>query len=294
MTPRSIAVFAVLGGIALAAVGYAVGVRNGGQTDRTELTSMVEDILAQSQSASTPPAADATETAGLTDEQQSQVEATIRNYLIANPEIVADAIDALRRKEDQAAQDAQTAAIKDNADLLFNSKNEVVLGNPKGDITLVEFFDYNCGYCRRANADMKKLIDEDPNLRLVLKEFPILSQGSVEAAQVGAAVLLTAPEKYADFHEELITAPGQADGAKALAVAADLGLDTDALKVKADSEEAKNVIVESHQLAEKLDLTGTPSYATPEKVIVGAVGYDALKQAIADARSACKAKTITC
>ncbi len=129
--------------------------------------------------------------------------------------------------------------IKQNNDELFNSPREVVLGNPKGDVTLVEFFDYNCAYCRRAHADMKQLIAEDPNLRVVLKEFPILGDGSVAAAQVAVAVLLTAPDKYAAFHDELITEPGQVDGAKALAVAVDLGMDADKLKVVAASDEAK-------------------------------------------------------
>jgi protein-disulfide isomerase len=232
--------------------------------------------------------------AELSADEQSQVEATIRNYLIANPEIIRDAINELQRREDQAAQAAQSEAITDNASLLFNSSKEVVLGNPKGDVTLVEFFDYNCAYCRRAHADMKKLIADDPNLRVVLKEFPILSDGSVQAAQVASAVLLMAPEKYADFHDALITAPGQVDGAKALALAADLGLDPKAVQEKANSDDAKAVIAEARGLADKLQLTGTPSYATPLRVVVGAVGYDALKQELADARTACKQETITC
>ncbi len=298
MNRQTVAALALFGGVALAAVGYAIGVRNSAPADRGQLTAMVKEIVAESPAsrpaASMTPAPEGTQFAGLSDEAQHQVESTIRNYLIANPEIIRDAINALQLKEDQAAQAAQDAAISDNAGLLFNSKNEVVLGNPKGDVTLVEFFDYNCGYCRRANADMKELIADDPNLRVVLKEFPILGDGSVQAAQIGAAVLLTAPDKYAEFHETLITAPGQADGAKALAVAADLGLDTEALKAKADSDEAKNVIVEAHELAQKLNLTGTPSYATRLKVVVGAVGYDGLKQELAAAREACKDKTVTC
>jgi protein-disulfide isomerase len=178
--------------------------------------------------------------------------------------------------------------IGENKDLIFSSSRQVVLGNPEGDVTLVEFFDYNCGYCRAAHTAMKQLIADDPNLRVVLKEFPILGDESVQAAQVAVAVLLTAPDRYADFHEELITAKGAVDGDRALAVAADIGLDVEALKVKAGSDEVKANIMEVRQLATKLDLTGTPSYVTASAVVVGAVGYDNLKMEIAKAREACQ------
>ena len=227
-------------------------------------------------------------TGGLTDEQRRDVEATIRNYLIANPEIVRDAINALQAKEDAAAQVAQQDAIKQNADALFNAKQEVVLGNLKGDVTLVEFFDYNCAYCRHAHADMQKLIADDPNLRVVLKQFPILGDGSVAAAQVAVAVLLTAPEKYAAFHDELITDKGQVDGNKALAVAQDLGLDLAKIKSLANSDEVKANISEASDLAQKLNVTGTPSYATKLKVVVGAVGLDALKAEVKAVRDCSK------
>jgi protein-disulfide isomerase len=183
----------------------------------------------------------------------------------------------------------QTQAIRENAATLFDSKREVVLGNAKGDVTLVEFFDYNCTYCRRAHADMLTLIKQDPNLRVVLKEFPILGDGSVAAAQVAVAVLLTAPEKYAAFHDELITDRGQADGNKALAVAADIGLDPKALKALANSDEVKANITEANDLAQKLDVSGTPSYATKLKVVVGAVGLDELKAAVKAVRDCNKA-----
>lgn len=232
--------------------------------------------------------APASSAAGLTDEQRHDVEATIRNYLIANPEIIRDAINALQEKEDAAAQVAQEDAIKQNASALFNAKREVVLGNPKGDVTLVEFFDYNCAYCRHAHADMQKLIADDPNVRVVLKQFPILGDGSVAAAQVAVAVLLTAPGKYAAFHDELITDKGQVDGNKALAVAQDVGLDVAKIKALANSDEVKANISESGDLAQKLNVTGTPSYATKLKVVVGAVGLDALKAEVKAVRDCSK------
>ena len=122
--------------------------------------------------------------ASLSEQQQREVEAIIRNYLIANPEIIRDAINELQRKEDEAARVAQAQTIIDNSDRLFSSPTDVVFGNPDGDVTLVEFFDYNCGYCRRAHGDMLALLEGDPNLRIVMKEFPILGEGSVQASQI--------------------------------------------------------------------------------------------------------------
>ena len=250
------------------------------------------DVMAANQSA--PMASPVPGATSLSDDQRTEVEGIIRNYLIANPEIIRDAMNALQQKEDAAAKQAQADAISSNKDLLFSSSREVILGNPKGDVTLVEFFDYNCAYCKRAHADMKRLIADDPNLRVVLKEFPILGDGSVQAAQIAVAVLLTAPEKYSDFHDQLITEKGPVDGAKALAVAEGLGIDPAVLKAKANTDEVKANITEVRGLADKLNLTGTPSYVTAASVIVGAVGYDGLKDAVAKAREACAEKTVSC
>ncbi len=278
---------ALVGAAALAGLGYAAGIATtpGGAPGIAAVAAETAPAMSPAPAASGP--------AMFSDMEQREVEAIIRNYLMANPEIIRDAITELQRKEDAAARMAQTQVITDNAALLFDSPREVVLGNPDGDVTLVEFFDYNCGYCRRAHADMQQLIADDPNLRVVLKEFPILSEESMQAAQVAAAVLLTAPEKYGAFHEAMLLEPGQADGALALSVAEDLGLDLDAVKAAADSDGARDIIAESRMLAEQLQLTGTPSYVTERQVIVGAVGYEALKQEVAVVR-ACAADAANC
>ncbi len=280
MNPRITAAIALVGALAVGGVGYLVG------TSHNRPPPAAADTAA--------PAADATSvTAGLakmaefSSDQRKELEGIIRNYLIANPQVIADAITELQRKRDAAAQLAQVKAIQDSANLIFASKHQVVLGNPDGKVTLVEFFDYNCTYCRRAEADMKKLMTDNPNLRVVLKQFPVLGPGSVEAAKVAVALQMTAPDKYADFHDAMLSEPGQTNGDKALAVAASLGVDTAALKAKLDSDEVKQTITESYDLAGKLDLTGTPSYVTHKEVIVGAVGYDALKAKIDALASAC-------
>jgi protein-disulfide isomerase len=284
---RYAAALAIVLAVAVGALAYVVGTQRP-SLDKAAVLSIVHDVLAEVKpNPPMTPVPAATQTADLSDAQRTEIEGVIRNYLIANPEIVRDSINELQRKEDEAARVAQTKVITDSAGTLFDSKNEVVLGNPKGDVTLVEFFDYNCAYCRRAKADIKQLIADDPNLRVVLKEFPILGDGSVAAAQIAVAVLLTAPDKYPAFHDALISEKGQVDGNKALAIATDLGLDPETLKTAANSDEARANINEVRELAQKLDLTGTPSYVTKLKVIVGAVGADALKEEIKAAR-ACK------
>jgi protein-disulfide isomerase len=217
-------------------------------------------------------------------EQKAEVESIIKDYLVAHTEVIKDAMEELQRRQDEAEQAQQVSAIKDNSGPLFSSKRQVVLGNPKGDVTLVEFFDYNCTYCKRAHADLKQLLATDKNLRVVLKEFPVLGEGSVEAANVAVAVNLVAPDKYWKFHDALLMERGQANGDKALAVAEDLGIDKAKLTAAMKSPEVKATIAESYDLDNKLSLTGTPSYVTPKEVVVGAVGYDALKEKIGMAR----------
>ena len=289
MHQRNIAI-AVIGAVVVGAVGYLIGVEVAGRgPSATVVESAVKDYLAAHPDVVKSETVAAAE---LTDGQRAEVEGIIRNHLIANPEIVRDAIDELQRKQDQAEQAAQVAAITDNKDLLFTSDRQIVLGNPKGDVTLIEFFDYNCAYCRRAQADMKKLIADDGNLRVVLKEFPVLGDGSVDAARVSIAVKLIAPDKMEAFHDALISEPGQVNGDVALAVADQLGIDTKAVKAKMGSDEVNQTITEVYTLASQLQLTGTPTYVTADEVVVGAVGYDALKAKIAEARASCAGTTV--
>lgn len=222
----------------------------------------------------------------LSESQTAAVSDLIGSHLIANPEIVRDAINELQRREMEAELAAQTAAISEAGDLIFSSSRQAVIGNPDGEVTLVEFFDYNCGYCKRAHADMKRLIDEDPSLRVVLKEFPVLGEASVEAAHVSAAVNIVEPDKYSDFHDALLLERGRINGDLALAVAESMGLDMDRIRELIPSDEVKATIDESYQIAETLSLTGTPSYVTASEVVVGAVGYETLKAKIEESRAA--------
>jgi protein-disulfide isomerase len=154
-----------------------------------------------------------------------------------------------------------------------------VLGNPDGKVTFVEFFDYNCGFCKRAMDDMLTLMKDDPNLKVVLKEFPVLGPGSVEAAQVAVAARMQdkGGKKYLDFHQKLLGGRGEANKARALAVAKEVGYDMDRLQKDMLSTEVKTTLQETFKLAEALGLNGTPSYVIGDKVEVGAVGLEALR-----------------
>jgi protein-disulfide isomerase len=220
------------------------------------------------------------------DAQRGEIEKIVREYLIQHPEVLQEAMSALEKK--QAADEVlkNKAAITQNAESIFSSPRQVVTGNPQGDVTFVEFFDYNCGYCKRAMADMLDLIKNDPKLKVVLKEFPVLGPGSVEAARVAVAVRMQdkTGKKYMDFHQKLLGGRGQADKARALAAAKDAGLDMARLERDMASDEVRQTLAESLDLAEKLGLNGTPSYVIGSNVIVGAVGLDKLKENINSAR----------
>jgi protein-disulfide isomerase len=221
-----------------------------------------------------------------TDEQRREIGTIVRDYLMKNPEVLQEVIGELEKRQAVADADRHKAAISTHREALFNSKRQVNLGNPQGDVTLVEFFDYNCGYCKRALADMLELLKSDQKLRFVLKEFPVLGPGSVEAAQVAVAVNMQdrTGKKYLEFHQKLLSGRGQIDKAKALAAAKDVGLDMARIEKDLQSGEVKATLEESVKLAEALGINGTPSYVVGQSVIPGAVGAAALKRQIEAAR----------
>jgi protein-disulfide isomerase len=214
-----------------------------------------------------------------TPQQRSEIETIIRDYFIKHPEMIEE-LQALAQSE------KLKRAIVENKQMLFNSQRQVTLGNPNGDVTMVEFFDYNCGYCKRALDDMMTLIKADPNLRVVLKEMPVLSQGSMDAAQVAVAVAMQdkSGKRYLDFHQKLLTGRGQVDKARALAVAKEVGADMAKIEKDMNGAEVKAALQESFALAEALGFQGTPSYVVGNEAVVGAVGVKELQAKINNAR----------
>jgi protein-disulfide isomerase len=230
---------------------------------------------------------------GFSDAQRSEVERIIRDYLMRHPEVLQEAIAELEKRQLAADTERHKVAVKENRQLLFSSPRQVTVGNLQGDVTLVEFFDYNCGYCKRALQDLLNLMKADPKLKVVLKEFPVLGPASIEAAQVGAAVRMQdrGGKKYLEFHQKLLSGRGQVDRARAVAVAKEVGLDVARLEKDMTSDEVRATLEESMQLADKLGLNGTPSYVIGPNVVVGAVGYDALKEKVEAARACAAAAT---
>jgi protein-disulfide isomerase len=219
--------------------------------------------------------------------QRTEIQKIIREYLLANPDVLEEVSAELNKRQAVAESAKQASAVKKHSDALFNSPRGVVVGNREGDVNFVEFFDYNCGYCKRAMVDMMEMIKSDPKLKFVLKEFPVLGEGSVQAAQVAAAVRMqdkTGGKKYLEFHQKLLGSRGQVDKARALAVAKEVGLDVTRIEKDMASDEVRLQLEESMKLAEALGLNGTPSYVVGGDVVVGAVGLNTLKERVNNAR----------
>jgi protein-disulfide isomerase len=220
------------------------------------------------------------------DAQRGEIERIIKEYLVAHPEVLQDAVNELEKRQNAADLEKQIAGVKEHKEVLFNSVHQVTLGNPKGDVTMVEFFDYNCGYCKRALGDMLQLLKTDPNLKVVLKEYPVLGPGSVEAAQVAVAARMQdkSGKKYLDFHQRLLGGHGPADKAHALAAAKDAGFDIARIEKDLGSDEVKETLKENMKVADAIGLNGTPSYIIGSDVVIGAQGYDLLKEKVEAAR----------
>jgi protein-disulfide isomerase len=220
------------------------------------------------------------------DAQRGEIERIVKDYLIAHPEVLQDVMNELEKKQTAAETEKQAAGVRAHKEVLFNSVHQVTLGNPQGDVTMVEFFDYNCGYCKRALSDMLQLLKTDPKLKVVLKEFPVLGPGSKEAAEVAVAARMQdkTGKKYLEFHQKLLGGRGPADKARALAAAKDAGFDMARLEKDMASDEVKTTLDENLRVAEAIGLNGTPSYIIGADVVIGAQGYDALKEKVDAAR----------
>jgi protein-disulfide isomerase len=222
----------------------------------------------------------------ISPDQRKEIERIVKDYLVKNPEVLQEAYIELEKRQAAAEAAKHQSAVRDHAEALFNSKRQVVLGNPKGDVTMVEFFDYNCGYCKRALSDMLELMKSDSKLRVVLKEFPVLGEASIEAARVSVAARMqdSTGKKYLDFHQRLLGSRGSIGRAQALSAAKEAGFDMSRLEKDAASDEPKATLEESFKLADALGLSGTPSYVVGSEVVIGAVGLANLQQKVNAAR----------
>jgi protein-disulfide isomerase len=272
-------VLVALAGVLAGGLGFALLDKPAQGLDQASVQAMIDAALADHQAklaSATPPPAAKIDAATLNP--------LIESYLMGDPKILqrmSIALDTTLQAEERTAASSAIASMRD---AIFNDPRQIVLGNPDGDVTLVEFFDYNCGYCRSALPDMAALLAEDPNLRVVLKEFPILSNESIDAARVAVLVGETDVDYWA-FHEALFTSRGQVDKDVALQAAADLGLSPVSLELEMETELVAQSIQSSYEIAKALNITGTPTYILGNEIIPGAIGLDELRARIANMRA---------
>jgi len=227
------------------------------------------------------PAAPAARADTFTPDQKKELGAFVHDYLISHPEVLREAIDALDKHDKEATEAARQKAVATYAPEIYHSKFQADVGNPSGNATLVEFFDYNCHFCKGALPDIARLLKEDPNLHVVLKDFPVLGPGSVEAARVASAARKQLPgDRFWDFHYKLLGLHGPVGKAEALGVAKEMGLDMDQLQKDMASRDIDSGLRQIMAMADALQINGTPTFVLGDSLVVGAVGYDELKAKI--------------
>ncbi|WP_335946401.1 MULTISPECIES: DsbA family protein [Salipiger] len=242
--------------------------------------------LAAGLAAALPATAQDFDFSAMTPEQREAFGTQVREYLLENPQVIMEAVNALenRQAEQQAVADQQIVA--DNADALFRDGYSYVGGNPDGDITIVEFSDYRCGYCRRAFPEVEELISSDGNIRFIMKEFPILGEASVTSSRFAIATLMEAgDEAYKAVHDALITLEGEPSEPVLRRLADTLGLDAEAIIARMSDEEVTRRIQETRELATRLQINGTPSFVFGDQMLRGYVPLDGMRQLVDQIRS---------
>ncbi|QQR40535.1 DsbA family protein [Devosia rhizoryzae] len=276
-------VLVAVAGILAGALGFALLNQPEPEMDAVAVRAIVEQVLSEQRAAAEPTPIETAEI------DPAVLNPLIEEYLLSDPKVLQRMSVAL--EETMRSEEAETTrtALAEYRTAIFESPTDVVLGNPEGDVTLVEFFDYNCGYCRSALPDMAALLAEDPNLKVVLKEFPILSNESIDAARV--AVLVGQEDvDYWQFHEALFSSRGKVDKETALTAAAGLGLSQVDLELRMGEPSVAQSIQKSYEIAQALGITGTPTYIIGDEIIPGAIGADELRSRIADMRECGKSQ----
>lgn len=222
---------------------------------------------------------------GLNTSQKKEVEALVQEYILKNPEILMRAIQEYQIRQRAAERErAKENLAKLKADFQ-QSPLSPVIGNPDGDVTIVEFFDYRCGYCKKVFPAIQALLKEDGNIRYVLKEYPILGPDSLVATQASLAVWNTQPEKYLDFHSALMNVRGQLSREKIFVVAHKLGLDVQTLVKAMEDIKVTGEINKNGELAESVGITGTPAFIIGNRLVPGAVSKQELEKLVSAARN---------
>ncbi|MEM1428439.1 MAG: DsbA family protein [Pseudomonadota bacterium] len=222
----------------------------------------------------------------MTDDERAAFRAEVRAYLLENPEVLMEAMEVLETREAEAQAEMDELMVQANAQALYTSPDAWVGGNPEGDITIVEFMDYRCSFCRRAFPEVQELIQSDGNIRIIVKEFPILGEQSVLASRFAIATrLVEGDEAYKQVHDALITLRGDMNLLALELVADDLGLDVDAIVARMEDDDVTNVIRSNHALAQALQIQGTPTYVFGGQLVRGYVPLESMRDMVAEIRS---------
>ncbi len=221
----------------------------------------------------------------LDPEGRAVLRSEIRRYLLEHPEVIMEAVKVLEDRREAAEADEARDLVSDNRDEIFDDGYSHVAGNPDGDVTVVEFIDYNCGYCKKAHEDVRKLVETDAGLRYVVKEFPILGPSSVTAAKAALAARAQQDGRlYMAFNDALMGHRGALTDAQVWSIAEDVGLDVEALKTAAESAEIKAQIERTYELAKKLQIQGTPTFVIGDELVRGYAPLDHMRDVVAAAR----------
>jgi len=219
----------------------------------------------------------------ITQQQEQRIKELALKAILENPEIIEEAIEKLRQRQAERQQQEIAAIIEERRGELESGNNAPVFGNPNGDVTVVEFFDYNCPYCKRAVGPVNQLLANDKGIRLVFREWPILGPGSVFAAR--AALAARKQSRYEEFHKALMSTDGRVDENSTLAVAIDLGIDIKKLKQDMSAPEIDEHINKSMDLANSLKMNGTPTFLIGDQLAPGLIPLNQLREMARRART---------
>ncbi len=215
--------------------------------------------------------------------QEDAIRQLVRDYILEHPEVLMEAVQAYRVRQQVLQQQQLSEAVTANRDRLVNDPDAPVAGNPEGDVVVVEFFDYRCPYCIQVAKSLREAVEDDGNIRLVMKEFPILGPESLAIARMALASVKQG--KYEEFHFALMTVVGKVDEAKAIKVAKKIGLDVDQLRRDMQASEIDDMLQRNYALAQDLQINGTPAFVIGDELVRGALDMSALRQLVANARA---------
>lgn len=214
------------------------------------------------------------------DFNKEEIETIVHDYIMEHPEIISDAIYVLQERAEAEKAAKEGVALKEMSSMLLTNALDPVGGNPEGEITLVEFFDYNCGYCKRSSPVLQKLVENNPNLKVVYKEWPILAESSGIAARIALAINLGQPEYYDDFHHALLATKSIRSADDVWKVAKKVGADRDIIEPLLSDPKVSSHLQQTTMLAQQLGITGTPAFIVGDTIMKGAYPIEQIQKAI--------------